>query len=108
MHPQIVAALTEVDQHYPVPNAITLQNSEKVLNYIEDINLERPGRFIPTPAQSLYLLWSVDDWEFHIECIKNGNVVYKFCQAGSEKASGNYMIDEFISQLEKYLLLGVV
>jgi len=36
MHPEIEAALTNVSKKYPVPNAIALQNAEKLLNYIGD------------------------------------------------------------------------
>ncbi len=107
IHPEIIAALTELDQYYSAPNAITLYNTEKLLNYIEDINLEKPNRFIPTPAQSLYLLRSIDDWELPIECKKNGPILYTFCKSGLEKAWGNYSLNKFIPQLEKYLLSGL-
>ncbi len=107
MHPEIEAALTNVSKKYPVPNAIALQNAEKLLNYIGDINLERTGQFVPTASQSLYMLWSVDDWEFHMECIKNGSIHYTFRKGGNEEASGSYPVDEFIAHLEKYLLMGV-
>jgi hypothetical protein len=107
MHPEIEAALTKVDQEHPIPNAITLQTAEKLLNYMEDINLERTGKFVPTPSQGLYILWSVEDWEFHMECIKNGRILYTFRKGGFEEASGSYSVDEFIPQLERYLLKGV-
>jgi hypothetical protein len=107
MHPEIKAALTKADKKYPAPGAITLRNAEKLLNYIEDINLERPGKFMPTPSQSLYILWSVEDWEFHMECIKNGSILYMFCKDGCEKARGTYPVDKFIPQLERYLLMGI-
>ena len=107
MHPEIKAALTKVDKTHPAPNAIALKSSEKLLHYIEDINLERTGKFEPTPSQSLYILWNVQDWEFHMECIKNGSILYMFCKDGCEKARGSYSVDEFIPQLERYLLMGV-
>ena len=107
MHPEIEAALTVVSKKYPAPNAITLQSAEKLLNYIEDINLERTGKFVPTASQSLYMLWSVEDWEFHMECIKNGSILYNFRKGGNEEASGSYPVDKFIAQLERYLLIGV-
>jgi hypothetical protein len=107
MHPEIEAALTETEYHYPAPNAITLQNAEKLLNYIEDINLENTSRFLPTPSQSLYILWSVEDWEFHMECVKNGSILYTFRKAGHEEARGAYPLDQFLSQLERYLLIGM-
>jgi len=96
---------TKADREYPYPNAVTLQSAEKLLQYIQDINLEGPGKFLPTPSDSLYLLWNVEDWEFHIECIKNGNIIYTFSKDGRKEASGSYPVDEFIPQLEKYLLL---
>jgi hypothetical protein len=107
MHPEIEAALTVAEHSFPVLSAITLQNAEKLLNYIEDINLERTGKFVPTPSQSLYILWNVEDWEFHIECIKNGSIVYTFCKDGNEEVSGADSLDQFIPQLERYLLKGV-
>lgn len=107
MHPQIEAVLTKVSREYPIPNAVTLRNAERLLNYIDDINVDRPRKFEPTPSQSLYILWNVEDWEFHIECIKNGRVIYFFCKDGYEEASGSDSVDEFIPQLEKYLLKGV-
>jgi len=107
MHPEIEAALTVAEYYYTAPNAIALQNAEKLLNYIEDINLERTGKFVPTQSQGLYMLWSIEDWEFHMECIKNGNILYAFVKNGCKEASGSYPIDEFIPQLERYLLIGV-
>lgn len=107
MHPQIEAALTTANHKYPVPSAIALKNAERLLNYIEDLNLQRPGKFVPTQSQSFYILWSVEDWEFHMECIKTGRIIYIFSKAGHEEASGSYPVDEFISQLERYLLIGM-
>jgi hypothetical protein len=107
MHPEIESALVNASYKYPALSAITLKNAEKLMNYIDDINLERPERFMPTPAQSLYILWSVEDWEFHMECVKNGSILYTFRKGGLEEASGNYSVDEFIPQLERYLLLGI-
>ena len=106
MHPEIEEALNNAGPEFHIPNAITLKNAEKLLNYIEDINLERTGKFEPTPADSLYMLWNVDDWEFHIECLKNGKILYTFRKGGYEKASGSYPLDKFIPQLERYLLIG--
>jgi hypothetical protein len=107
MHPEIKAALSKANQKYAAPDAIALQSAEKLLHYIDDVNLERTGKFTPTPVQSLFVLWNVEDWEFHMECIRNGSVLYTFSQAGIEKASGSYPVDEFIPQLEQYLLIGV-
>ena len=107
MHPVIAAVLSETEYDFPAPNAITLQNAEKLLNYIEDINLERTSRLVPTPSQSLYILWSVEDWEFHMECLKTGSILYTFSKRGHEEARGSYPLDQFLPQLERYLLMGV-
>jgi len=105
MGSKIEAFFTKADREYPYPNAVALQNAERLLNYIQDINLEGPDKFVPTPSDSLYLLWSVEEWQFHIECIKNGSILYTFSRGGHKEASGSYTLDEFIPQLEKYLLL---
>jgi hypothetical protein len=104
MHPEIEAVLKRVGRKKQTPSATTLRSAEQLLNYI---NLERPGNFLPTPAKSLYILWSVQDWEFHMECIKNGRIIYMFCKNGFEKARGSDPVDKFIPQLEKYLIEGV-
>jgi hypothetical protein len=103
----ICHVLKRVGRKKQTPSATTLRSAEKLLNYIKDINLERPGNFLPTPAKSLYILWSVQDWEFHMECIKNGRIIYMFCKNGFEKARGSDPVDKFIPQLEKYLIEGV-
>ena len=107
MHPELEAAIIKADHKYPALTAITLRNTEKLLNYIDDINLERPEKFVPTKSQSMYILWSVEDWEFHMECIKNGSILYTFRKGGFEEASGSYPVEEFIPQLERYLLMGM-
>jgi hypothetical protein len=106
MHPEIKAALTNSEQ-YPAPTDVTLQSAEKLLNYIEDINLERTGKITPTPSQSLFVKWNVEDWEFYMECIKNGRIRYIFRKGGHEEVSGNDPVEKFIPQLERYLLIGV-
>ena len=40
MHPQITSVLNWADPYSPKPNEIVRDNAEKVLNYIDDINLE--------------------------------------------------------------------
>ena len=105
MGSKIETFFTKADREYPYPNAVALQSAERLLNYIHDINLEGPGKFVPTPSDSLYLLWNVEKWEFHIECIKNGTILYTFSKGGRKEVSGSYPVDEFIPLLEKYLLL---
>jgi hypothetical protein len=107
MHPEIEEVLNNLYQDQLVPNNITLANAEKVLNYIEDINLERTGKFELTPAESLYLLWDIEDWDLHIECLSNGKILYTFRKSGFAKACGSVTINEFIPFLEKYLLMGI-
>jgi hypothetical protein len=107
MHPEIEAALTRARKKYPAPSLIAMQNAEKLLSYIEDINLERTGKFVPTASQSLYMLWNVEDWEFRMECTKDGSILYNFRKDGKEEARGLYPVDQFIAHLERYLLLGV-
>ena len=106
MHPEIEAAVsvTQVFKQLPVLNKVTMQNAEKLLRYIEDLNLERSGKFIPTLGKSLYMQWIVADWEFHLECVQNGRIFYSFCKADAEPVSGNDNVDEFIDRLEGFLL----
>ncbi len=92
---------------HPIPDVITLLNAEKLLNYMADINIEKARRFEPTSTEGLYILWSVEDLEFQMECVKSGNILFKFRKAGREEASGSYGVDEFIPQLEKYLLRSI-
>jgi hypothetical protein len=106
MHPEIVEILN-MDQEFFTPNAMILQNAERLLNYIDDINLERTGKFEPTPADSLYLLWTANDLEFHLECLNNGMVLYTFRKSGFWKASGCNVINEFVPMLENYLLMSI-
>ncbi|MDB5017983.1 MAG: hypothetical protein JWQ84_2815 [Mucilaginibacter sp.] len=106
MHSEIEAALNNSDQEFLVPN-VTLQNAEKLLHYIEDLNLERSGIFELTAAESLYLLWVVADWELNIECLKNGRILFTFRKGRIAKACGTFSIDEFIPYLEDYLLMDI-
>ncbi len=105
MHPQITAVINKVNPYNPKPNNVAQNNAERVLNYIEDINLERDVRFKPTPAGSLAIAWKIDDWEYQMECVKNGYIVYTFTKSAYEKASGCVLYDDFIPQFEKYLLM---
>jgi hypothetical protein len=105
MHPQIIAALTTASPYCPKPNNIAQDNAEKVLNYIEDINLERNVRFRPTQSGSLYIAWRIGDWEYQMECVKNGYIIYAFTKCGYQKISGCELFDDFIPQFEKYLLM---
>jgi hypothetical protein len=105
MHPEIIAALNKIDNERP--NSIALQNAESLLHYMEDINLKRAVKFEPSQSEGLNILWSVANWEFQMECLKNGRIVYTFRKGGRDEASGSYTIDQFIPQLEKYLLIGI-
>jgi hypothetical protein len=107
MHPEIEAVLNNLYPDQLVPDNSTLVNAEKVLNYIEDINLERTGKFELTPAESLYLLWEIENWDLHIECLNNGNILYTFRKGGFARTCGSAAIHEFIHLLEKYLLMGI-
>jgi hypothetical protein len=104
MHPEIKAILNYSGKGYPILNTVTLQNADRILNYIDDINLERTTKFELTVADSLYLLWNVANWEFHIECLKGGRILYTFRKGTVGKSCGSMPIDEFIIHLQKYLL----
>jgi len=106
-HPEIEEILNSIQPEVFIPNAMMLQNAEQLLNYIDDINLERTGKFELTPADSLYLLWTAEDIEFHFECLENGMILYTFRKGGYWKASGSSAIDEFIPMLEDYLLTSI-
>ncbi|MBS1530767.1 MAG: hypothetical protein JSU01_10690 [Bacteroidetes bacterium] len=105
MHPQITAAVKSSVPYNPMPDRISQYNAEKVLSYIDDLNLERHIRFRPTSAGSLFMAWTVGEWEYDMECAKNGYIVYMFTKNGYEKASGCELFDDFIPQFEKYLLM---
>ena len=107
MHPEIKAEIIDFEHDYPALSVLTRQNADRVLAYIDDLNLERTGIFMPTPAQSLYIMWSVDNWEFHMECMQSGKILYTFNNAGKEETSGTKPVDEFIGQLESYLLKSI-
>ena len=109
MHPEIAAALIvrKVYNELPILNSVTIQSAEKLLHYIEDINLERKGKFVPTISKSLYMLWSVKGWEFHMECVQNGSILFSFCKDGKEAVKGLNTIDDFIKKLEGFLLRSV-
>ena len=105
MHPQVTAALSRANPGSPKPNDIAQFNAEKLLYYIEDINLEGNVGFKPTLAGSLFISWKVAEWEFRMECAKNGYIIYIFSKSEYEKACGCMLCDEFIPQFEKYLLM---
>jgi hypothetical protein len=105
MHPQISAVISKVSPYTPKPNEVAQDNAEKVLNYIEDINLEHDLRFRPTLAGSLSLAWRIGDWEYQMDFVKNGYIIYSFTKSEYEKASGCETFDDFIPQFEKYLLM---
>ena len=105
MHPQIIAAIKRASPYSPKPNDIAQHNAEKVLNYIEDINLERNVKFGPTLSAGLFIEWNIGDWEYQMDCVKNGYIIYSFSKGGYQKASGCELFDDFIPQFEKYLLM---
>ncbi len=105
MHPQISSVLNWANPYSPKPNDIVANNAEKVLNYIEDINLEHEVLFRPTLAGSLSIAWKIGDWEYQMECVKNGYIIFSFTKSEYEKASGCELFDDFIPQFEKYLLM---
>ena len=104
-HPEIEEILN--GPCFFIPGAVMLQNAETLLNYIDDINLERNTKFEQTPAESLYLFWAVEDLEFHIECLYDGRILYTFRKNGRGRANGCVAIDEFIPILQDYLLMSI-
>jgi hypothetical protein len=107
MHPEIKNILNNLDPEYPFPAPAVLRNAERILNYMDDIYLERTGKFEHTPAESLYIMWSLEGLEFHIECLKNGRILYTFRKGVSGKAFGSVAINQFMLRLENYLLAGI-
>jgi hypothetical protein len=105
MHPQITAVLDKAYPYNPKPNDIAQDNAEKLLNYIEDINLEQDVLFRPTPSASLSIACKIGDWVYQMECVKNGYIIYSFTKCEYEKTSGCELFDDFIPQFEKYLLM---
>ncbi|MDB4905128.1 MAG: hypothetical protein JWQ63_4409 [Mucilaginibacter sp.] len=105
IHPEIIEIINTIDPDVFFHYNIIFQNANRLLNYIEDINLERTGKFELTPDESLYLLWNVEEWDFHMECLKNGRILFTFRKSGYGKTFGSFTIDEFIPLLERYLLM---
>ncbi len=105
MHALITKVLNGVNTFELEAADIARNNAEKVLNYIEDINLERNVRFCPSPYGGLLVSWKIGDWEYQMECVKNGYIIYTFTKGEYEKASGCALFDDFIPQFEKYLLM---
>lgn len=107
MHPGVKTAIAIAANQFPELGAVTLENSGKLLEYISDINLAGPDQFMPTASNGLYIHWSVEDWEFHLECVQSGAILYTFRRGELEAESGSYPVDEFISRLEMFLLNGM-
>ena len=105
MHPQITAVLNSASPYSPRPNDVAQNNAERVLNYIDDINMEKDLRFRPTFSGGLFVAWKIGDWEYNMECVKNGYIIYAFTKDGYQQASGCELFDDFIPQFEKYLLM---
>ena len=62
-------------------------------------------KFTPTISGGFFITWNIGDWQFQMECVKNGYIIYIFTKVGYEKASGCALYDDFIPQFEKYLLM---
>ena len=107
MHPEIAELLNNLDPECPVPSRAVLNNAERILYYMDDIYVERRGKFEHTPAESLYIMWAVEGLEFHIECLKNGLILYTFRKGRLGKLYGSGTIDEFLPLLQGYLLAGI-
>jgi hypothetical protein len=107
MHPEIDEILNNLDLDYPVPSPLVLKNAERILNYMDDIFIERTEKFEHTPAESLYIMWKVERMEFHIECLKSGLIMYTFRRGRLGKAYGTDTIDQFVPRLQNYLLTGI-
>jgi len=107
MHPEIDDILNNLDLEYPVPSPFVLNNAARILDYMDDIYVVRHGKFEHTPAESLYIVWNVEGLEFHIECLKNGDILYTFRKGKMGKLYGTATIDEFMPVLQGYLLLGI-
>jgi hypothetical protein len=107
MHPEIDDILNNLDLEYPVPSPTVLANAARILNYMDDIYVERRGKFEHTPAESLYIMWSVEGLDLHIECLKNGLILYTFRKGNVGKRYGSGTIDEFMPLLQSYLLAGI-
>jgi hypothetical protein len=105
MHLEIEVLLNSLPDESPSPSAVVLQNAEKLLDYMEDINLERDEKFEFTPAESLYVSYNVGGWEFHMECIKNGKILYTFRKGRYGIDYGSCHINRFLPKLEKYLMM---
>ena len=106
MHPEIEEILNSANLDFLMPKVMLL-NAERLLNYFDDINVERTGKFEPTPAESLYIVWNVEQLEFHIECLMNGNILYTFRKNGLGKATGCSNADQFMELLQQYLLVSI-
>jgi hypothetical protein len=106
-HPEIEEILESLGPERPVPAAAVLQNAARILNYMDDINVERKSKFEYTAAESLYILWEVEGMEFHIECRNDDRIFYTFRKATFYKTFGSDQINQFIPRLESYLLAGM-
>ncbi len=110
MHPEIKNILNNLDPEYPFPAPAVLRNAERIINYTwMTFILERTGKFEHTPAESpFYISGAWKGLEFpHIECLKNGRILYTFRKGVSGKAFGSVAINQFMLRLENYLLAGI-
>jgi len=107
MHIEIQEIMRNAHPQLPIPNMHVLGNADILLNYFDDINVQRKSRFEKTAAESLYILWEVENLECHIECLPTGEILYTFRKDGIGKAHGRRRIIEFIIQMEQYLLMSI-
>jgi hypothetical protein len=107
MHPEIDDILNNLDLEYAVPAPVVLNNAARILNYMDDIYVERTTRFEHTPAESLYIRWNVEGLELHIECLKTGMILYTFRQGKLGNRYGSAPVAEFMLLMQNYLLAGI-
>jgi hypothetical protein len=107
MHPEIDDILNNLDLDYPVPSPVVLSNAARILTYMDDIYVERIGKFEHTPADSLYIRWQVEGLEFHIECLKTGLIAYTFRKGKPGTRFGSATINSFMQLMQYYLLAGI-
>jgi hypothetical protein len=52
-------------------------------------------------------MWNLEGLEFHIECLKNGAILYTFRKGKLGKMYGTANIDYFLLLIRNYLLAGI-
>lgn len=107
MRTEFEEILSNVEPGFFIPSDVILQNVRKVCSYISDINFGKNRKFELTSAETLYILWEVDDLEFHIEFLANGTILYTYRKCGYGKASGLTPADAFLPILQDHLMQGI-